>query len=220
MIIYACIHKHSFNVHIFIHQYIYVLVNSFINTFIYALINCYIQTFVNVVDTCAGAGADGVCGKGAGAGGDILDFDGSDGDSLVIMIGSILACGDKVGNVRLHGVDHYIQADVDNIPDGRGAHTTFFHSVFSKSIPDLYWYRFYAGFHTKLFQCLGFNTTLCGNVFVGICETMCPSPNLDPVIYFTASNSCAIITTKKWRHIYKLAPPTAPLPVDENTIKL
>jgi hypothetical protein len=130
------------------------------------------------------------------------------------MLGAIVSQKLKAGTVYMHGKPYIVEADTE-IPDGRGPYTTFFHSEFSKNVPPLYWYRFYAGFYTKCFQCLGFSMTQCGNVFVGILETMCNTPKLDPVIYFTNSNIAAIIDKNvRWRRDYKLAPAETPLIVD------
>ena len=52
--------------------------------------------------------------------------------------------------------------------------------------------------------------TECGNLFMGVMETMCNKCRIDPVIYFTETNTCRIIgcepggIDRQWRKTYKL----------------
>lgn len=126
--------------------------------------------------------------------------------TLEVMLGSILASGLLAGQIFLNNIPYMVEAEKTNIPDGRGAGTTMFHNEYSKKLPELYWYRFYAGFVTKQYQCMGLCMTKCGNVFVGVMETMCSAPRYDPVIYFTKTKSAKIMQSTQWRRQYILDP--------------
>ena len=69
--------------------------------------------------------------------------------SLEVMLGSVLACGAHAGQIFLNNIPYLVEAEKLNIPEGRGAGTTMFHNEYSKKLPELYWYRFYAGLVTK-----------------------------------------------------------------------
>lgn len=126
--------------------------------------------------------------------------------SLEVMLGAVLGCGAHAGQIFLNNIPYLVEAEKLNIPDGRGAGTTMFHNEYSKKLPELYWYRFYAGFSTKTYQCMGICMTKCGNVFIGVMETMCSAPRMDPVIYFSSTKSAKIIKTNQWRRQYILDP--------------
>ncbi len=126
--------------------------------------------------------------------------------SLEVMLGSVLACGAHAGQIFLNNIPYLVEAEKLNIPEGRGAGTTMFHNEYSKKLPELYWYRFYAGFSTQKYQCMGICMTKCGNIFIGVMETMCSAPRMDPVIYFSSTKSAKIIKTPQWRRQYILDP--------------
>jgi hypothetical protein len=124
--------------------------------------------------------------------------------SLEVMLGSVLACGAHAGQIFLNNIPYMVEAEKSDIPDGRGAGITMFHNEYSKKCPELYWYRFYGGFSTKKYQCMGLCMTTCGNVFIGVMETMCSNPRYDPVIYLTATKTAKIMKSTQWRRQYVL----------------
>ncbi len=65
-------------------------------------------------------------------------------------------------------------------------------------------YYYYAGMYPRCFSCMAFTMTECGNLFMGVMETMCNKCRVDPVIYFVETNTCRIISDRLWRRQFKL----------------
>ncbi len=55
-----------------------------------------------------------------------------------------------------------------------------------------------------LYACMAFTMTKCGNLFIGIMETMCYECRTDPVIYFPSMDTCRIVNDIMWRKQFKL----------------
>ena len=51
---------------------------------------------------------------------------------------------------------------------------------------------------------MAFTMTECGNLFMGIMETMCYKCRTDPVIYFPSTDTCRIVNDRMWRKQFKL----------------
>ena len=120
-----------------------------------------------------------------------------------VMLTAVFSCGSKSGRVKIHDHEYEFSACPKHI-SGRGGGTTMINTEFSKSIPDLFGYYFYAGMYTRCFSCMAFTMTECGNLFMGVMETMCNKCRVDPVIYFVETNTCRIISDRLWRRQFKL----------------
>ena len=120
-----------------------------------------------------------------------------------VMIDSVFSCGAKSGLVTIHKIDYQFSA-CPKIISGRGGGTTLIVTEFSKSIPDLFGYYYYGGMYTRNYSCIAFTMTECGNLFMGVMETMCYKCRIDPVIYFAESDTCRIINDRGWRKQFKL----------------
>lgn len=120
-----------------------------------------------------------------------------------VMIDSVFSCGAKSGLVTIHKIDYPFSACPKHI-SGRGGGTTLIVTEFSKSIPDLFGYYYYGGMYTRNYSCIAFTMTECGNLFMGVMETMCYKCRIDPVIYFAESDTCRIINERSWRKQFKL----------------
>jgi len=126
-----------------------------------------------------------------------------DESTFDVMLAAVFSCGSKAGRVTIHGHEYEFSACPKYI-SGRGGGTTMIMTEYSKSIPDLFGYYYYAGMYTRCFACMAFTMTECGNLFMGCLETMCNKCRVDPVIYFVESNTCRIITDRQWRRQFKL----------------
>ena len=120
-----------------------------------------------------------------------------------VMLSAVFSCGSKSGRVNIHGHEYEFSA-CGKFISGRGGGTTMIITEFSKSIPDLFGYYYYGGMHTRLYSCLAFTMLECGNLFMGVMETMCNKCRIDPVIYFADTKTCRIITDRMWRRQFKL----------------
>ena len=120
-----------------------------------------------------------------------------------VMLTAVFSCGAKTGRVTIHGYEYEFSACAKNI-SGRGGATTLIITEYSKSIPDLFGYYYYAGVYTRTFSCLAFTMTECGNLFMGVMETMCNKCRVDAVIYFAETKICRIISDRHWRRQFKL----------------
>jgi hypothetical protein len=120
-----------------------------------------------------------------------------------VMLSAVFSCGAKTGRVTIHGNEYEFSACAKSI-SGRGGATTLIVTEYSKSIPDLFGYYYYAGVYTRSFSCLAFTMTECGNLFMGVMETMCNKCRVDAVIYFAETKICRIITDRNWRRQFKL----------------
>jgi hypothetical protein len=135
---------------------------------------------------------------------------GGDADmTFDVMLTAVFSCGAKSGLVSIHGHDYKFSA-CPKVVYGRGGGTTLINTEHSKSIPELFGYYYYAGLFTRSYSCMAFTMTECGNLFMGVMETMCNKCRIDPVIYFTETNTCRIIgcepggIDRQWRKTYKL----------------
>ena len=135
---------------------------------------------------------------------------GGDADiTFDVMLTAVFSCGAKSGLVSIHGHDYNFSA-CPKVVYGRGGGTTLINTEYSKSIPELFGYYYYAGLFTRSYSCMAFTMTECGNLFMGVMETMCNKCRIDPVIYFTETNTCRIIgcepggIDRQWRKTYKL----------------
>jgi hypothetical protein len=126
-----------------------------------------------------------------------------DESTFDVMLAAVFSCGSKAGRVTIHGHEYEFSACPKYI-SGRGGGTTMIMTEYSKSIPDLFGYYYYAGMYTRCYACMAFTMTECGNLFMGCLETMCNKCRVDPVIYFVESNTCRIITDRQWRRQFKL----------------
>lgn len=120
-----------------------------------------------------------------------------------VMLGAVFSCGSKSGRVKIHDHEYEFSACPLNI-SGRGGGTTLIVTEFSKSVPELFGYYYYGGLYTRLYACMAFTMTECGNLFMGIMETMCYKCRTDPVIYFPSTDTCRIVNDRMWRKQFKL----------------
>ena len=123
-----------------------------------------------------------------------------------LMLAAVFSCGAKEGRVTIHGHDYSFSA-CPKMLLSRGGGTTMIITEFSKSIPDLFGYYYYGGSYTRCYSCMAFTMTECGNLFMGVMETMCSRARLDAVIYFPETNTCRIMSPEsgvKWRQKFKL----------------
>ena len=121
-----------------------------------------------------------------------------------IMIAAVLSSGATHGRVTIHDNEYEFSACPKSV-SGRGGGTTMIITDYSKAIPDLFGYYYYGGMYTKSFCAMAFTMTECGNLFMGVMETMCNRCRVDPVIYFADTNTCRIIYNERtWRKQFKL----------------
>lgn len=123
--------------------------------------------------------------------------------SYDVMLAAVFSCGSKSGRVTIHDLEYEFSACPKFI-SGRGGGTTMIITEYSKSIPDLFGYYYYGGMYTRCFSAMAFTMTECGNLFMGVMETMCNKCRIDPVIYFADTNTCRIINDRVWRKQFKL----------------
>ena len=135
----------------------------------------------------------------------MIDGDAKHDDDMSydVMLAAVFSCGSKSGRVTIHDLEYEFSACPKFI-SGRGGGTTMIITEYSKSIPDLFGYYYYGGMYTRCFSAMAFTMTECGNLFMGVMETMCNKCRIDPVIYFADTNTCRIINDRVWRKQFKL----------------